>query len=44
MLLVSDAVYLDLHNVRPKVLENWLEAYISSPRLESDASRSLRVR
>ena len=43
MLLVRDAVYLDLHNVRPEASEKWLEAYISSPRLESDASRSLRV-
>lgn len=41
MLLVNDAVYFELHHawldeLRLKTL--WLKAYISSPRLESDAS------
>ena len=43
MLLVRDAVYLDLQNVRPKASKRRLEAYTSSPRLESDASKSLRA-
>ena len=45
MLLVNDAVYFELHHARSDELglrTVWLKAYMSSPRLESDASYSLR--